>query len=134
MAARPHGEKNYISREGFAARYGASKADMDKITEFAHAQGLEVVEASAARRTVVLKGTVEQMSKAFAVDLGVYESPKEKYRGREGAIYVPADIVDIVEGVFGLSQPQDGRTAVQDEWQDHEGSIAWASDGSGDSA
>ena len=42
------------------------------------------------------------MSKAFAVDLGVYESPKEKYRGREGAIYVPADIVDIVEGVFGL--------------------------------
>jgi kumamolisin len=102
MAARPHGEKNYISREGFAARYGASKADMDKITEFAHAQGLEVVEASAARRTVVLKGTVEQMSKAFAVDLGVYESPKEKYRGREGAIYVPADIVDIVEGVFGL--------------------------------
>jgi kumamolisin len=102
MAARPHGEKNYISREGFAARYGASKADMDKITEFAHVQGLEVVEASAARRTVILKGTVEQMSKAFAVDLGVYESPKEKYRGREGAIYVPADIVDIVEGVFGL--------------------------------
>ena len=102
VAAKPRGKKNYISREGFAARYGASKADMDKIIQFAHAQGLEVVESSAARRTVVLKGTVEQMSKAFAVDLGVYESAKEKYRGREGAIYVPADIADIVEGVFGL--------------------------------
>ena len=102
IAARPRGKKNYLSRQDFAARYGASKADMDKIAKFARAHGLEVVESSAARRTVVLKGTVEEMSKAFAVDLGVYESPKEKYRGREGAIHVPSDIADIVEGVFGL--------------------------------
>ena len=56
IAARPHGKKNYISREAFAARYGASKADMDKITQFARAQGLEVIESNAARRTVVLRG------------------------------------------------------------------------------
>ena len=27
---------------------------------------------------------------------------EEKYRGREGTVYVPANIADIVEGVFGL--------------------------------
>ena len=42
------------------------------------------------------------MSKAFAVDLGIYETAEEKYRGREGAVHLPDDLADIVEGVFGL--------------------------------
>ena len=42
------------------------------------------------------------MNKAFAVDLGTYETPDEKYRGREGPLYLPVTIINIVEGVFGL--------------------------------
>jgi hypothetical protein len=49
------------------------------------------------------------MSKAFAVDLGVYESPDETYRGREGAVQVPESIAPIVEGVFGLDNRQMAR-------------------------
>jgi hypothetical protein len=102
LAATKRGERQYLSREDFAAHYGASSADIDKIVKFAKANKFEIVESSIPRRTVVLKGTVAQMSKAFAVDLGIYESPKEKYRGREGAVHLPKDIADIVEGVFGL--------------------------------
>jgi len=102
VAATPQGEKGYLSREDFASEYGASQADLDKVAAFAHSNGLEVVESSIPRRTVVLKGTAAQMSKAFAVDLGIYETANEKYRGREGEVHVPADIADIVEGVFGL--------------------------------
>jgi kumamolisin len=105
MAERRRGEKHYTSREDFAAHYGASDADLDKIAQFARANGLHVRESSVARRTVVLEGTVEKMSKAFAVDLGVYEGPKEKYRGREGAVHVPTDISDLVEGVFYTTSP-----------------------------
>ena len=102
LAATPRGERQYLSREDFAAHYGAAQADLDKITQFASANGLEVVESSIPRRTVFLKGTVAQFSKAFAVDLGIYETPKEKYRGREGAVHAPTEIADIIEGVFGL--------------------------------
>jgi subtilase family serine protease len=102
LAATPLNERRYLSREDFATTYGASQADLDAIGRFARANGLEVVEFSIPRRTVVLKGTSAQMSKAFAVDLGIYETPEEKYRGREGTVHVPADIADIVEGVFGL--------------------------------
>jgi subtilase family serine protease len=102
LSSAPLGERKYLSREEFAKEYGASKKDLDAIEEFARANGLEVVEASIPRRTVVLKGTVAQMSKAFAVDLAMYETTEEKYRGREGTIYLPANIAEIVEGVFGL--------------------------------
>jgi subtilase family serine protease len=101
-AMAPKGHRNYPSREEFAATYGASQADLDKVAAFAKAHGLEVVESDAARRTVVLKGTTAQFSKAFAVELTMYKSASETYRGREGEIHLPADLVDVVEGVFGL--------------------------------
>ena len=102
LSSAPLGERKYLSREDLAKQYGAFNEDLDAIEEFGRANGLEVVEANAARRTVVLKGTVAQMTKAFAVDLAMYETAEEKYRGREGKIYVPASIAEIVEGVFGL--------------------------------
>jgi kumamolisin len=40
--------------------------------------------------------------RAFAVDLGRYESPEETYRGREGPVYVPTEVADVIEGIFGL--------------------------------
>jgi kumamolisin len=112
LSLAPLGERKYLSKEDFAKEYGASEADLDAITEFARGTGLEVVEVSIPRRTIVLKGTVAQMSKAFAVDLAMYETPEEKYRGREGTIYVPANIAEIVEGVFGLDNRKMARPMI----------------------
>ena len=76
-----------LSREEFDARYGADPADIQRVEDFAAAHGLDVVEASTARRSVVLSGTVEQMSAAFGVDLRQYELPDaETYRGRTGPV------------------------------------------------
>ena len=91
-----------LSRGEFADRYGASVEDLDQVASFGLEHGLRVVDRSVARRTVVLAGTVEQVSRTFAVDLGAYESDEESYRGREGPIYIPANLSPIVEGVFGL--------------------------------
>jgi subtilase family serine protease len=70
------------------------------VTDFAEAAGLKIVETDAARRLVQVSGTVAQLSKAFSVELALYRSAKESYRGREGAIHLPN--ADVVEGVFGL--------------------------------
>jgi subtilase family serine protease len=101
-----------MSADEFAAKYGAHPDELAKVADFAKSQGLTVVETNAARRTVVVSGTVAQMSKAFAVELGRYEhsvapgggeEPQtEAYRGREGFIHVPRDLADITVGVFGL--------------------------------
>jgi kumamolisin len=95
-------KSQHLSREDFAVRYGASQDDLARIADFAAANGLSVVESSVPRRTVVLRGSVKQMNEAFGVDLGIYETADERYRGREGPIHVPAEIANLVEGVFGL--------------------------------
>jgi kumamolisin len=107
--ATPVGARKFFSREEFAARYGARQDDLDRAAEFARDHGLALVESSIARRTVVVSGTVEQMSRAFAVELSRYESPTQQYRGRDGYVHLPADLVGIIEGVFGLDNRQMAR-------------------------
>lgn len=100
-------ERKYLSREEFAAVQGADPADLEKVEDFAHEHGLDVVEVNGAQRRVVLAGTAATLSEAFGVYLAHYEHPKGAYRGRTGPVHVSEDIAPIVEGVFGLdNRPQ----------------------------
>jgi kumamolisin len=98
----PPAERVYLTREEFAERYGAAQADLDMVARVSATYGLAVVERSCARRTVVLSGSVAQMNRAFAVELGQYQSATGVYRGYEGSIGVARELGDVVEGVFGL--------------------------------
>jgi kumamolisin len=108
---QPPGHRAYISREEFGERYGADPADVARVEQFAREYGMAVDEVSVARRTVKVSGTVEQLNRAFAVDLGVYESDDKKisYRGREGHVQIPEGLADAVQGVFGLDNRQQAR-------------------------
>ena len=99
-----------LSRQEFAAGYGADPADLERIAQFARTNGLQIVESSIPRRTVVVSGTVAQMNRAFAVALGSYQSPGGNYRGREGTVQIPSELTDIVEGVFGLDNRRMARS------------------------
>jgi kumamolisin len=131
-ARTPPGSRHYITTEEFAAKYGASAADLDLVASFAASHNLTVVEKSAAQRIVIVSGKVAHVSKAFAVDLGRYEVPprpvtdskpsrhdskgtrqeREVYRGYEGDLHLPAEIAQIVEGVFGLDNRRMARRNV----------------------
>jgi len=96
-----------LSHEEFAATYGADPGDIARVATFADEHGLTVEETSIPRRTVTLVGTVAQLERAFAVDLGHYQAGETSYRGREGYVHLPAELAAIVEGVFGLdNRPQ----------------------------
>ena len=96
-----------LSRQEFEQRHGAAPQSIARIEAFADEHGLTVEETSAARRTVVLSGTVGACSEAFGVELQDYDSPAGRYRGRTGPIYIPAELQDVIEGVFGLdNRPQ----------------------------
>jgi kumamolisin len=108
----PPSERPRLSESGFAARYGADPGDIERVAAFARSHGLTVDEINAARRTVVVEGTVAQFNRAFNVTLRAYEHEvqrsarserrTEAYRGYDGFIHVPADLVGVVIGVFGL--------------------------------
>jgi subtilase family serine protease len=86
-----------LSREEFAEKHGADPADLAAVRKFAAAHGLTVVQEHAARRTVVLAGTVEQFNDAFSVKLQQFSHPEGTYRGRIGTIQLPKEL----DGVSG---------------------------------
>ena len=100
-------QRQYLTREQYAARHGAAPADLATVAAFAAAHGLQVVASDAGRRSVVLAGTSAAMSAAFDVALNQYEHNGGTYRGRVGSVSVPASLADVVVGVFGLdNRPQ----------------------------
>lgn len=99
-----------ISREQFADLYGADPEDVRKIESFAAQNDLTVVDVSLARRTVVLSGTVANMNEAFSTELQLFQSSRGIFRGRVGILYIPSDLEDIIQGVFGLDERPQARS------------------------
>jgi kumamolisin len=107
-------EPERLSRQAFAERFGADPADVARVEGFAARHGLHVLDRSLARRSMVLAGSVSRLSEAFNVRLGRYADPEGgTFRGRQGAVYVPVDVADIVQGVFGLDDRPAARPHVR---------------------
>jgi kumamolisin len=105
MAAHAAGEQ--MSREEYAARHGAEEDDVAKVEAFAAAHHLSVYTINLAARTMVLGGRTGDMQKAFGVDLKMYTTEdNQRFRGREGEVYIPDDLAGIVTAVFGLDDRQ----------------------------
>src|SRR5947209_19183520 len=72
-----------LDRATFAEQLGADPQDIDRLERFATDHRLEDAQASQARRTVVLRGTIAAIEKAFGADLALYEHPElGTFRGR----------------------------------------------------
>ena len=106
FAAKPRAPRQHLSRAEFASSHGADPKELEQVAEFAKSQGLQVVESDPARRSVVVRGTAAAVSKAFAVELNDYDSPRGKYRGHTGTANLPAAIAGTVESVIGLDNRQ----------------------------
>src|ERR1022692_978707 len=104
---KPIEKRIILSRKEFEQRHGADPDSIALVESFARQHKLLVKEESPARRTVILSGPVSAMNEAFGVELKEYEHPSGRYRGRTGLVHLPAELHNIVEGVFGLdNRPQ----------------------------
>jgi len=108
LASKLPRERTYRTRSEFSDAFGSTREELARITGFARDNSLKVIEASEARRSVILSGTVGQCSDAFSVSLSRYLHPeKGMYRGREGSIYLPPELAQVVGAVLGLdNRPQ----------------------------
>jgi kumamolisin len=106
-APRASQRGSWMSRAEFAQRHGANPSDLAAVKDFAAAHGLQVVQEAAARRTVVVSGTVAQCNAAFGVQLQRMRHGGRDFRGRTGSIALPVELAGIIEAVLGLdNRPQ----------------------------
>jgi kumamolisin len=92
-----------MTREEYAANYGADPSDIARVEAFAQQHKLDVVEASQPRRTVRLAGRSADMSVAFGVSMQRMRlDDGTEYRATDREVQVPSELSGVVEGVFGL--------------------------------
>lgn len=90
------------SRDAFERLHGARPADINDVSAFARDYGLAIEQSDPAQRAMTLTGTAAQMHAAFGVDLARYRMADETFRGRTGAISIPASLGDTISSVTGL--------------------------------
>lgn len=112
-------QRTYLEDPEFTQLCGADPAHIKIVEDFAAANGLQVEESSATRRSVVLSGSLEAIEKAFHVTLQEYvetvvnvgHSENVYYVSHTGPVFLPPPLVGIVESVLGLKTDPPHRQA-----------------------
>lgn len=100
-STRPR-NRGYLKREEFAGQFGADPADLSLVGRWVRENGLELVAADPARRSVRVQGLAKAWNRAFQVVLGRYSCGPQRYIGHEGTLTLPADLQAAVVAVLGL--------------------------------
>ena len=96
-----------LGREQLAAEHGADPADLERIVNLAISRQLRILSADSLSRQVQLSGSVAELQAFFGTQLDRYALPAGSYRGRTGAVHIPAEISGVVQAVLGLDdRPQ----------------------------
>jgi kumamolisin len=109
------GEPGYqpLDREELARERAAlHEADIAVVERWATGQGLAVVRRDPSRRLIKVAGSVELIERALGTRLHTYRDGDLRFRGRSGALYVPEDLAEVVEGIFGLDTRPVGETQL----------------------
>jgi len=94
-----------LTPKQLAEKFGAKQADADKVAKSLQKFGLKVEDVSLATRSMRVSGPAKAMESAFKPGMAIMRSARDaEYRGRQGAIQIPAELKGIVTGVFGLDQ------------------------------
>lgn len=111
-AKRPQ-DRRYLSPAEVAASFGASTSDLQAVVDYARSAGLSTSNVSAGTRSVRVTGPAGALGAAFGVELGYFQRGKVTYRGRVGAVKVPAPLAGIVEAVLGFDNRPVGRSYLR---------------------
>lgn len=96
------GERRYLTRAELSRKWGASPEALETVQSWATSHGLKIVSADAFRRCVVVSGTLEQLTRAFGVQLRAIHHPLGTFRTHDEAPSVPASLHPYVECILGL--------------------------------
>jgi len=92
-----------------AHRAAQHQDDVKLLHKFATENGLTITEVHPERRLVKMKGPASKMQAAFGTNLAIYHDGKQQFRGRSGALRVPAEVASIVQAILGLDTREAAR-------------------------
>lgn len=95
-------ERPVEDHAAFAQRFGSSDESVDAIRALAARFQLTVKHVDAARRVVELSGSAADMERAFGTVLHDFKLGARTYRGRQGPLVLPTEVIPHVEAVLGL--------------------------------
>lgn len=110
LAMVPPPMRHMPTSDEVVASRGAKPEDLDAVERFGQANGLRVVEKSQAKRSVRLEGTLEQLSKAFDVELRRFHHETGAYRARVSPVNIPAELNGVITAVLGFDNRRIGRS------------------------
>ncbi len=94
-----------LRTDELAHRYGAAAHDIRKVEDVLRSFGLRVEGVGTSGRSMRVSGTAHAIDAAFKANLAIYHNADQgEFRGREGAVSVPAEISGLVHSVLGLDQ------------------------------
>ena len=94
--------RQYLTPAEFTARYGPSRADVAKVTDYLTTAGLTVAHVSANRQVVDVTGSAARMEHAFDTHLSRYRQNGREFYANDIAPALPAGIAGMVSGISGL--------------------------------
>ena len=91
-----------LDRATLTDLFGATRADLDAVAQFAASHGIVAADSNPAARSVALHGTAAQFTAAFGTRLDVYDGPGGKARSHDGGILLPPELAPVVRAVIGF--------------------------------
>jgi kumamolisin len=102
VAVIADGKRPPMTREEFAARFGASPDDIKLVRQFARRHGFRVSSVSVAKRMLHLTGGTDDLARAFGVKRTHSRLGDDEWDSYSGSLHLPAELKGAVNGVYGF--------------------------------
>jgi hypothetical protein len=100
-----------ISAEELTARFGPSQAAYDAALDFLQKNGFTLVEGSANRLTLTVRGTRAQAERTFGVRIDDYQLGTRQFHASDSDPALPETLAPLIRSVSGFSNLAHPRTA-----------------------
>jgi kumamolisin len=98
------GTSPILGHDDFSYQFGATEADMKLVSNWATANGLEIILAESAIATIQVRGSIEQLGNLFSITLKEVTDEVRTYITHEDPIIIPSEIASVVREVKGFDQ------------------------------
>jgi subtilase family serine protease len=92
----------WLTPEQWADRFGLSRTDIQKITDWLKLQGFSVVSVARGRNWITFSGTAAQVRSAFGTEIHRFAVNGETHVANASAPKIPMALANVVTGIAGL--------------------------------
>jgi uncharacterized protein (TIGR03437 family) len=93
----------WLTPEQFGERFGASTADIAKVSDWLKSQGLNIETTARGRDWIACSGTVAQFQRAFRTEIHRYRVDDEDHIANSTELSVPGEMSGLIQIVRGLN-------------------------------